>query len=45
MQKILLDRGSSTGVYSFITIVAAPILEELIFRGIILNGLLKSYLH
>jgi membrane protease YdiL (CAAX protease family) len=44
MQKILLDRGSETGVYSFITIViAAPILEELIFRGIILNGLLKSY--
>ena len=30
-------------MYSFITIViAAPILEELIFRGIILNGLLKS---
>ena len=44
MQKIFLDDGSSTGVYSFITIViAAPILEELIFRGIILNGLLKSY--
>ncbi len=44
MQKILLDRGSETGVYSFISIViAAPILEELIFRGIILNGLLKSY--
>jgi membrane protease YdiL (CAAX protease family) len=39
MEKILLDRGSRTGVYSFITIVAAPILEELIFRGIILNGL------
>jgi membrane protease YdiL (CAAX protease family) len=44
IQKILFDRGSETGVYSFITIViAAPILEELIFRGIILNGLLKSY--
>ena len=44
VQKIFLDDGSSTGVYSFITIViAAPILEELIFRGIILNGLLKSY--
>jgi membrane protease YdiL (CAAX protease family) len=44
MEKILLDDGSSTAVYSFITIViAAPILEELIFRGIILNGLLKSY--
>ena len=44
MQKILLDNESSTVVYSFITIViAAPILEELIFRGIILNGLLKSY--
>ena len=44
MLKILLDSDSDTGVYSFITIViAAPILEELIFRGIILNGLLKSY--
>jgi membrane protease YdiL (CAAX protease family) len=44
IKKILLDNGSETGVYSFITIViAAPILEELIFRGIILNGLLKSY--
>ncbi|RKS95161.1 hypothetical protein BC952_0812 [Flavobacterium limicola] len=44
IQKIFLDDGSTTGVYSFITIViAAPILEELIFRGFILNGLLKSY--
>jgi membrane protease YdiL (CAAX protease family) len=41
--KNILDKESSTGVYSFITIViAAPILEELIFRGIILNGLLKA---
>jgi membrane protease YdiL (CAAX protease family) len=44
IQKIFLDDGSSTGVYSFIAIViAAPILEELLFRGIVLNGLLKSY--
>lgn len=42
--QMFLDNGSRTGVYAFITIViAAPILEELIFRGIILNGLLKSY--
>jgi membrane protease YdiL (CAAX protease family) len=32
------------GVFSFITIViAAPIFEELIFRGVILDGLLKKY--
>jgi len=31
-------------IYGFITIaVAAPILEEILFRGIILNGLLKRY--
>ncbi|MBT8219052.1 MAG: CPBP family intramembrane metalloprotease [Bacteroidia bacterium] len=32
------------GIFSFLTIViAAPILEELIFRGIILDGFLKNY--
>ncbi|MEL7001850.1 MAG: type II CAAX endopeptidase family protein [Bacteroidota bacterium] len=32
------------GIYTFLTVaVAAPILEELIFRGVILNGLLKNY--
>ncbi|MCW3787206.1 CPBP family intramembrane glutamic endopeptidase [Plebeiibacterium sediminum] len=31
-------------IFSFLTIaVAAPILEELIFRGVILDGLLKKY--
>lgn len=44
IKKILLDYGSETGVYSFISmVIAAPILEELIFRGIILKGLLKNY--
>ena len=44
LRKILLDQGDKTGVYSFIAVViAAPILEELIFRGIILKGFLKSY--
>lgn len=43
MEKIFLDYRMS-GVYSFIAVViAAPILEELIFRGIILKGLLKNY--
>ena len=33
-----------TGIFGFITLVlAAPILEELIFRGVMLDGLLKRY--
>lgn len=44
VKNIFLEFANETGMYSFITIViAAPILEELIFRGIILNGLLKRY--
>jgi uncharacterized protein len=39
-----MDIGSQTGVFAFILmVIAAPILEELIFRGIILDGLLKRY--
>lgn len=44
MQKVFLEFVNQNGVFSFISIViAAPILEELIFRGIILNGLLQRY--
>ncbi|NQU51575.1 MAG: CPBP family intramembrane metalloprotease [Bacteroidetes bacterium] len=44
MKKIFLEFANQNGVFSFISIViAAPILEELIFRGIILNGLLRRY--
>jgi membrane protease YdiL (CAAX protease family) len=44
MQKIFLEFANQNGVFSFIAIViAAPIIEELIFRGIILNGLLQRY--
>lgn len=44
VQRILLEHASRNGVFSFIAIViAAPILEELIFRGIVLNGLLQKY--
>jgi len=44
MQKIFLEFANQNGVFSFISIViAAPIIEELIFRGIILNGLLQRY--
>jgi membrane protease YdiL (CAAX protease family) len=43
-KKILLDLGNQTGFFPFLTIViAAPILEELVFRGIILDGFLKRY--
>ncbi len=44
MQKIFLELASQNGVFSFITVViAAPLFEELIFRGIILDGLLRRY--
>lgn len=44
IRKIFLEAATRNGIYSFIAIViAAPILEELIFRGIILDGLLKRY--
>lgn len=44
IKKILLEMGSQTGILAFILIViAAPVMEELIFRGIILDGLLKTY--
>lgn len=44
MQKIFLEFANQKGVFSFLAIViAAPIIEELIFRGIILNGLLQKY--
>ena len=44
MEKVFLQFAERNGVFSFIAIViAAPILEELIFRGVILDGLLKKY--
>lgn len=44
VKKIFMEFGNQNGVFSFITVVvAAPILEELIFRGIILHGLLQRY--
>ncbi len=43
-KQMLLELGSMNGVFGFLTlVVAAPIFEELIFRGIILDGLLKRY--
>ncbi|WP_299582528.1 CPBP family intramembrane glutamic endopeptidase [uncultured Sunxiuqinia sp.] len=44
IQKSLLQLAGQTGVWTFVLmVIAAPILEELIFRGIILDGLLKRY--
>ena len=44
MKQLFLEFANQNGLFSFIAIViAAPILEELIFRGIILNGLLQKY--
>ncbi|MBK7627307.1 MAG: CPBP family intramembrane metalloprotease [Bacteroidales bacterium] len=43
-KKSIMDFGSQTGIFAFLLLViAAPILEELLFRGIILDGLLKRY--
>uniref|UniRef100_UPI0032170A4F CPBP family intramembrane glutamic endopeptidase n=1 Tax=uncultured Draconibacterium sp. TaxID=1573823 RepID=UPI0032170A4F len=44
IKKAFMDFGGQTGIFAFLLmVVAAPILEELIFRGIILDGLLKKY--
>lgn len=44
IKKAFMDFGSETGIFTFILmVIAAPILEELIFRGIILDGLLGKY--
>jgi membrane protease YdiL (CAAX protease family) len=44
VKQAFLSMSDDHGVYPFITLViAAPILEELIFRGIILDGFLKIY--
>ena len=44
IKKAFMDLGEGTGIFSFLLmVVVAPILEELIFRGIILDGLLEKY--
>lgn len=44
IKNIFLELANQKGVFTFLSIViAAPILEELIFRGIILDGLLRKY--
>lgn len=43
-KKAILELGGMNGIFGFLTLViAAPIFEELIFRGVILDGLLKRY--
>ncbi len=44
VKELLEGMFGQAGIFSFITIViAAPILEEFIFRGIVLDGFLKRY--
>jgi membrane protease YdiL (CAAX protease family) len=44
LKKAFLDLAKQTGFSSFLyMVIAAPILEELIFRGIMLDGLLRKY--
>ncbi len=44
VKELFLSMYDDVRIYSFITmVIAAPILEELIFRGIVLDGFLKIY--
>jgi len=44
LKQIFIDLAKQTNVFSFISmVIVAPIFEELIFRGIMLDGLLKKY--
>lgn len=43
MNKMLLETVKQPVPYFFMIVVAAPVLEELFFRGIILDGFLKNY--
>ena len=44
MKESILQIAGQTGFWTFILmVISAPVLEELIFRGIMLEGLLKKY--
>ncbi len=44
IKKAFMDIGGRADVFTFAQmVIAAPVLEELIFRGIMLDGLLKFY--
>jgi len=44
VEKMFMEVFGNMGVWSvFTAVIMAPILEELIFRGVILDGLLKKY--
>lgn len=44
IRQMFLELSKMNGIAGFLTIaVAAPFLEEMIFRGVILDGLLKKY--
>jgi uncharacterized protein len=43
-RRIFLEMANQNGIFSFLAIViAAPVMEELIFRGVVLEGLLRRY--
>lgn len=43
MNKMFLETVKQPVPYFFMIVIAAPILEELFFRGLILDGFLKNY--
>jgi len=43
-EEAFKELANQRGIFAFMTIaIAAPVLEEMIFRGIVLDGLLKRY--
>jgi membrane protease YdiL (CAAX protease family) len=44
MEKLFITMGSEIGFWGFtLIVIVTPVFEELIFRGIMLNGLLQRY--
>lgn len=43
LKKIIIETARHPLPFFFMIVIAAPILEELLFRGVILDGLLKNY--
>ena len=43
VKKMITESIQHPVIYFFMIVVAAPLFEELLFRGIILDGLLKNY--
>ncbi|WP_185872746.1 CPBP family intramembrane glutamic endopeptidase [Blattabacterium cuenoti] len=45
IEKFVIEESKNTITFFFITSILAPICEEILFRGIILHGMLKNNIH